>query len=116
MGRHFQDGRLPQVGGQRPHLWVMASEATLRGEPGSPGGDLRWAGPVVGELARRLACDAACTRVTLGEAGEVVVGPPVRTVSPAKRRQLGGPRRWLRVSGMRLPTGVDGYAPHRTFG
>jgi hypothetical protein len=86
--RQLQDGRLPLVGGQRPHLWVMASEATLRGEAGSPGGDLRWAGPVVGELARRLACDAACTQVTVGGAGEVAVGRPVRTVSPAKRRQL----------------------------
>jgi hypothetical protein len=86
--RQLQDGRLPLVGGQRPHLWVMASEATLRGEPGSPGGDLRWAGPVVGELARRLACDAACTQVTVGGAGEVAVGRPLRTVSPAKRRQL----------------------------
>ncbi len=85
--RQMQDRRLPLVGGQRPHLWVMASEATLRGEPGSPGADLRWAGPVVGELARRLACDAACTHVSVG-GGEVEVGRTVRTVTPAMRRKL----------------------------
>jgi hypothetical protein len=87
--RQLQGGGLPQVGGQRPQLWVMVPEATLRGEPGATGADLRWAGPVIGELARRLACDAARTEVTLDSAGDPVeVGRPTRTISAGLRRQL----------------------------
>jgi hypothetical protein len=41
----------PQVAGQRPHLSVPI--ATLHGESGWPGGELRWGGPVVADTARR---------------------------------------------------------------
>lgn len=98
----MQDRRLPLVGGQRPHLWVMASEATLRGEPGAPGADLRWAGPVVGELARRLACDAACTQVSVN-GGDVEVGRTVRTITPAMRRKLVARDRGCRFEGCDCP-------------
>ena len=78
---------LPLVGGQRPHLHVTVPVETLRGEPGSPGGVLRWAGPVVGDLVRRLACDSVQTEVTINAAGDPVhIGQPVQTVDARLRR------------------------------
>jgi hypothetical protein len=87
--RQLDAGTLPIVGGQRPHLWVTVPAATLGGEPGSPGGEMRWAGPVVGEVARRLACDAVITEITVGPRGEpLAVGRPKRTIPAALRRKL----------------------------
>ena len=37
--------------------------AGLLGQAGSPGADGHWVGPLPAETARRLACDAAVTRV-----------------------------------------------------
>ncbi|TMD94281.1 MAG: DUF222 domain-containing protein [Chloroflexi bacterium] len=86
--RQLDAGTLPLVGGQRPHLYVTVPVETLRGEPGSPGGELRWSGPIVGELARRLACDAVRTEITVGPCGEpLAVGRPSRTI-PAHLRRL----------------------------
>ncbi|HEX6492834.1 MAG TPA: DUF222 domain-containing protein, partial [Candidatus Dormibacteraeota bacterium] len=80
---------LPLVGGQRPHLTVTVPIETLRNEPGSPGGVLRWAGPIVGDLARRLACDCVRTVVTVNAAGDPVsIGPPEQTVTAGVRRKL----------------------------
>lgn len=87
--RDLTHNERPQVAGQRPHLSVTVPLATLRGEPGWPGGDLRWAGPVVADTARRLACDAVRTDVTVGAQGEVLaVSPPSPTVSPWLRQWL----------------------------
>jgi len=87
--RLLDGGGLPLAGGQRPHLVVSVPVEPLRGEPGAPGGDLRWSGPVVGELVRRLFCDAVCTEVTVGPAGEpLAVGDPVRTIPPRLRYRL----------------------------
>jgi len=84
---------------RRPHLTVTAPLATLQREPGAPAGELRWAGPVVADLVRRLACDAAITRVTVSPRGEPLnVGRAVRTIPPAIRRALA-----LRDGGCRFP-------------
>jgi len=58
----LDSGSLPKVGGQRPHLAVTVSTATLANQPGSPAAELEWAQPIPAETARRLACDAAVTR------------------------------------------------------
>jgi transposase-like protein len=87
--RQLDGGRLPLVGGQRPHLFVSVPVETLRGEPGSPGGELRWGGPVPGEAARRLACDAVRTEVIVGAGGVPLrVGPPAKTILAPIRRHL----------------------------
>jgi Domain of unknown function (DUF222) len=87
--RQLDGGRLPLVHGQRPHLFVTVPLATLRGEPGSPGGEIRLAGPVVGEVARRLACDAVRTEITIGAEGELLaVGEPEHTIHPKVRRKV----------------------------
>ncbi len=62
--RALESGRLPQTGGVRPQLTVTVELASLlTAEAGMPGGDGGWAGPLPAEACRRLACDAALTRV-----------------------------------------------------
>jgi len=61
--RALEGGRLPQTGGVRPQVTVTVELASLLGRAGMPGGDGGWAGPLPTETARRLACDAALTRV-----------------------------------------------------
>lgn len=95
---------LPLVGGQRPHLHVTVPVETLRGEAGAPGGVLRWAGPVAGDLVRRLACDAVCTEVTVDAAGEPVsMGRPAQTITARMRRQLAARDHGCRFPGCDRP-------------
>jgi hypothetical protein len=61
--RALEGGRLPQTGGVRPQVTVTIELASLLGQPGTPGGTGAWIGPLPTETARRLACDAAVTRV-----------------------------------------------------
>jgi len=62
--RALEGGRLPQTGGVRPQLTVTVELASLlAAERGMPGGDGGWAGPLPTQTCRRLACDAALTRV-----------------------------------------------------
>lgn len=109
--RLLDAGELPVVAGQRPHLWVTVPIETLRSEPGSPGGELRWAGPVVGDLVRRLACDAVRTEVTVGPAGEPLsVGRPTKTVLAPVRKQLVARDRGCRFPGCdRPPEWTEGH-------
>ena len=83
---HVEDtGSLPQ----RPHLQVTASLDTLRGTPGSPGGDIEYSLPVSAPTVQRLACDAAITRVVFGPESVVIdVGRARRVVSGPTRRAL----------------------------
>ena len=66
---------LPAVHGQRPHLVVTASLATLQASAGAPPAILQGVGPINLQTARRLACDAslrvAVTGDEEGEAGAV---------------------------------------------
>ena len=61
--RHLEGGRLPQTGGIRPQLLVTVDLDSLLGHPSAIGGAAGWAGPLEPEACRRLACDAALTRV-----------------------------------------------------
>ena len=63
--RALEGGRLPQTGGVRPQVTVTVDLASLLGQPGLPGGEGGWVGPLPAETARRLACDAAVTRVVV---------------------------------------------------
>ena len=73
LAEHSLDaGLVPSVGGQRPHLQVTTTLATLAGTPGAPGGVLEGAGPIAGATVRRVACDANVTRVVLGPDSEVL--------------------------------------------
>lgn len=85
---HLDRGEAPASGGERPHLTVMVDLAVLEGRTGRPC-ELEEGGVITGEAARRLACDAAVSRVITRGPGEVLdVGRRTRTVPAATRRAL----------------------------
>jgi hypothetical protein len=87
--RQLDSGRLPEVGGQKPHLMITVDMATLRKEPGSRAAELEWAQPIPAETARRLACDCTITPVLRGaESHQVEAGLSSRVIPPAMRRAL----------------------------
>jgi hypothetical protein len=53
------------VHGQRPHLTVTVHAATLRAGANAQPAELRGVGPIHPETARRIACDAVRTVVTI---------------------------------------------------
>ena len=87
--RQLQNGGLPDVHGQRPHLVVTVSADTLTGAPGAAPAELRGAGPVHPATAQRLACDAALTTAVVGDDGAIhAVGAESRTVPAPLRTAL----------------------------
>jgi Domain of unknown function (DUF222) len=87
--RCLDAGDLPERGGERPHLTLVASVETLRLEPGSPMAQLDWGPLVTGKTARRIAGDASVTPVLVDADGSVLhVGRRSRTVPTAVRRAL----------------------------
>jgi hypothetical protein len=81
-------GDRPVVGGERPHLTVTVAAEALPAEVSGPG-ELDHAGPVGGEIVRRVACDAAVMRVVLrGRSEPMDVGRRTAVVSPAMRRAV----------------------------
>ncbi|HEY7280306.1 MAG TPA: DUF222 domain-containing protein [Actinomycetota bacterium] len=89
----------PIVGGERPHITVVADLETLEGR--SPGRSETSVGtPVPAETVRRLACDAQVSRViTSGRSEPLDVGRTVRVVPPSLRRALS-----VRDQGCAFPT------------
>ena len=108
--KQLDAGTLPEVAGQKPHLSVIASTATLAKAPGAPAADLEWSQPITADAARRLACDSATTRVVLGPSSEPIdVGRCTRTIPPALRRALVVRDRGCRFPGCdRPPDWCDG--------
>jgi hypothetical protein len=66
-------GDHPDVHGQRPHLTVTVSADTLRSGAAGPPAELRGVGPIHPETARRLACDAVRTVVTVAPSADAWV-------------------------------------------
>jgi hypothetical protein len=74
--------------GSTPLLIVTTSMDTLAGIEGAPAGKLELGGTIPSETVRRLACDAAITRITgLGQA-EHEATRASRTTPPATKRVL----------------------------
>jgi hypothetical protein len=109
--RQLDAGTLPEVVGQKPHLSVIASAATLARAPGAPAADLEWSQPITADAARRLACDSAMTRVLLAPNSEPIdVGRCTRTIPPALRRALVVRDRGCRFPGCDRPADwCDGH-------
>jgi hypothetical protein len=87
--RALDSGALPELGGEKPHLFVLANLETLQMEPGSRLAQLDWGIEVTGETAGRIACDASITPVRVDSEGTVeYVGRSSRTVPPKMRKAL----------------------------
>ena len=74
--------------GPRPHLVIRASLDTLLGTPGAPAGELEVGGSVPAETVRRLACDAALTRITGRCELEAEISHAARSTPPSTRRAV----------------------------
>ena len=98
--REFLDhGRTPTIGGQKPHVSIVIDLPTLLGHPGSTMAELEWAGPISGDAARRILCDAEVCRIITDGASQVLdVGRGTRTVTRYQRIALN-----LRDRGCRFP-------------
>jgi hypothetical protein len=87
--RALDSGELPERGGEKPHLFVLANLETLQMEPGSRLASLDWGTEVTGATAGRIACDASITPVCVDSEGAVeYVGRSSRTVPPKMRQAL----------------------------
>lgn len=81
--------RLPKARGERPSMLVVVDLETLEKRAGAQPALLNWTGPVSGEAARRVACDANISRViTKGRSQILDLGRKVRDPSPAQFRAL----------------------------
>lgn len=97
-------GALPETGGHKPHLIVIAQKQTLDGEPHSGPAELDGGQPVPGELARRIACDCKRTWVTVGPDSELLqIESPTNVIPPALRRALFLRDRTCRIPGCDRP-------------
>ena len=84
--RSLDQGQLPTVGGERPHLSVTISLNELEGR--GRGGMLD-TGPITASELRRLACDARVVPVVLGGDGQPLdIGRVMRTVPAHLRRAV----------------------------
>jgi hypothetical protein len=112
--RQLDQGDLPEVGGQRPHLSVIVDAATLAKQPGSPAAELEWAQTIPAETARRLACDAAITPIFRGsESNQPQAGPTTRSISGSQRKALVARDRGCRFPGcQRPPDWTDAHHIH----
>jgi predicted secreted protein len=112
--RQLDQGDLPEVGGQRPHLSVIVEAATLAKQPGSPAAELEWAQAIPAETARRLACDAAITPILRGaESNQPQAGQTTRSISGSQRKALVARDRGCRFQGCdRPPDWTDAHHIH----
>jgi hypothetical protein len=86
--RAMDSGRLPERGGQRPHLMITTTVDSLAAVQGQPTGTLMGTSGVPVETVRRQACDAAITRITGRGELDAEVTQASRTIPPAVRRAL----------------------------
>ena len=85
---HLTHGNTPTTGGQKPHLSVLVNTDTLAGEAAEPC-ETADGTVITPQTARRIACDAAITRVVMGPKSEIIdVGRTTRVVPAATRTAL----------------------------
>lgn len=78
----------PTVGGERPHITVTIDMEALMGREGGVS-EFDHSGPILPEVARRLACDASVSRIVLGPRSEPLdVGRRTPVVPAPLRRAV----------------------------
>jgi hypothetical protein len=109
--RRLDAGDLPERGGEKPHLMLVADLATLRLEPGSRMARLDWGPLVTGQTARRIAEDASVTPVLVDGDGKVQhVGRRSRAVPASVRRALNLRDQHCQAPGCTMPAEL--CSPH----
>ncbi|MGI8564502.1 MAG: DUF222 domain-containing protein [Candidatus Dormibacter sp.] len=99
--QNLDSGSLPQRGGQKPHLHLLAGLGALQKLMGAAAPELNGQQMVPAETAHLLACDAGLSTDTSGQNGEGcadALSHMSRVVSGATRRAL-----WQRDGGCRFP-------------
>ena len=97
---------------------LTASVDALAGSPGAMPAELALAGPVHAETARRIACDASVSTVTMAGSDPISVGREKRTIPAPLRRALAHRDRGCRFPGCdRPPEWTDAHhINHRAHG
>ena len=75
--KYLNDGKLPSVATQRPHVLLVTTEESLHGVEGAEPSLLDGHGPVSVETARQICCDADITRVKVSHRGKVLDAKPL---------------------------------------
>ena len=105
--RYLDSGEAPEVAGVRPHLTLTVPLPTLaarRSAAGCAPGELDGVGPVSGEAARRIACDALLTAMQVDPSGmPLSYGRTVRVVPAPLRRVVVARDRGCRFPGCDRP-------------
>jgi hypothetical protein len=106
----------PTVAGERPHIVVNVHLDDLRGKRAGRAA-LAGMGPITGETARRLACDAGVSRViTRGRSEPLDVGRKTPVVPPAAPTRDRDARPGLPVPALRPLARLVRRAPHHALG
>ena len=79
--------RLLGKGGPATQVNVCCTAETLMGLPGAPAAELDYTEPISGEMLRRLACDAAFTKILLDDKLIPVAASHSKRMPTAKERQ-----------------------------
>jgi hypothetical protein len=107
----MRSGELPETGGVKPHVTVVAQLDTLEPKDGAPTATLGFGGAVSGGSLWRIACDANIARVVMGPKSEVInVGRSSRFFTTAQRRAIVARDRHCRWPGCDRPASwCDGH-------
>lgn len=84
--RYLDEGKLPDVAAQRPHVLLITTPEALHGEDDAAPSLLDGHGPVGADLARQICCDARITAVLTDQNGAVLDAKPLRP-SPTRRQR-----------------------------
>ena len=85
----LNSGQLPDAGGVKPHVSVTESDETLRRQDGAAPATTGYGATISADAARRIACDAAISRIITGPMGEILdAGRTTRTFTAAQRRAI----------------------------
>lgn len=85
---HLDGGKSPSIGGEKPHVSILVDLQTLEGRTGSLS-ELDDGTVLDPETVRRIACDAAVSRVVVnGSSAPLDIGRKTRTVPAGLRRAL----------------------------
>ncbi len=105
LARNYLDhGDTPQVGGEKPHIMVLADLDALQGIAGGTHETLNSRNILDIETLRMLACDSSVSRIVLGPDSEILdIGRKTRVWTTAQRRAITARDRHCQAPGCERP-------------